>query len=364
MVNPNSNSYGREAVESDGNTGTDWPIIAEENRANWSTLTEDQESDWSALEQVESLQNKGTEKRTIIKNLDDLYAKLKENPDDIDSEEADRIETTLRNLPTDFWEDRAFVSALVEKLDQFSEDVTIKAYNLIAYGMPITTIIDNPDYYNDMVNNEQFCNELEEGAISSFYDAMSSTEEGKAKFQQDFIESGAVANKIDSELYYLSNEFGSREDIIADLKVAKMFGLTLLDKGKTVFESYHHALPQEVTTKKREHGRHLMEDLYSNDLFDGKELASMYEFILSQSEGLDSAIGEGIIDQALERNIELESDNADVKYWHKLSQEKGENKLAVFLDTNHGRSRNHFGIIGMQERGERELAELRQREYD
>ena len=213
---------------------------------------------------------------------------------------------------------REFIDSIKEKV---GEDVA--AYELMDLGMPAKFILENEDYYNEMIEagSSSYYDILPPGAFSEFYYAMQTTEDDKSKFQKDFIESGLAQKHVSGIL--LDLKYGKHDDsIIADLKIAKSFGMSMLSG-----DLYANGEEQQ----REQVGRDLANFLNDNGLLDGKDVASVYEKILSG--GFFRIEEFGIIDVAIKEGIEIETDDPDAEYWHSLSlqQKSKENMLHKFV---------------------------------
>ena len=111
---------------------------------------------------------------------------------------------------------REFIDSIKEKVGENGENVM--AYEFMEFGMPTKFILENEDYYNEMMEDEFVY--LPPGTFSDFYYAMQATEGDKSKFQKDFIESGIAQKCVKSDINEILR--GQHDDsIITDLKIAK-----------------------------------------------------------------------------------------------------------------------------------------------
>lgn len=214
---------------------------------------------------------------------------------------------------------REFIDSIKEKV---GEDVA--AYELMVFGMPAKFILENEDYYNEMIEagSSSYYDILPPGAFSEFYCAMQTTEDDKSKFQKDFIESGLAQKYVSNGIRQILQHGKHDDSIIADLKIAKSFGISMLSGN----------LNTNGEEQQREQaGRDLANFLNDNGLLDGKDVASVYEKVLSG--GFFQIEEFGIINVAIKEGIEIETDDPDAEYWHSLSlqQKSKENMLHKFV---------------------------------
>lgn len=206
--------------------------------------------------------------------------------------------------------------------EKFGKDVP--AYPLMDFGMPAKFILENEDYYNEMIEDyhSNGAIDLPPGAFSEFYYAMQTTEGGKVKFQKDFIESGFAQTIANARIESILQRNQHDDPTITDLKIIKSSGITLL--GQCFNFPYLDSVEQEQQV-----GQNFAIFLNDNGLLDGKEVASVYEGVLSGRGSGDGGLG--IINVAVKEGIEIQDDNSDAKYWHNLSLQQNENMLRNFF---------------------------------
>ena len=201
--------------------------------------------------------------------------------------------------------------------EKYGEDVA--AYELMEFGMPAKFILENEDYYNEVIEDGAI--NLPPGAFSEFYYAMQTTEGGKVKFRKDFIESGFAQTVADARIRSILQRDQYDDPTITDLKIIKSSGITLLGQSFYLFLNS----PLASAEQNRQVGQNLANFLNDNGLLDGKEAAGVYERVLSGWGLVDGELG--IIDVAVKEGIEIQEDNSDAKYWHNLSLQQNENML-------------------------------------
>ena len=215
---------------------------------------------------------------------------------------------------------REFIDSIKEKV---GEDVA--AYELMEFGMPAKFILENEDYYSEMIEDGSGGGyfSLPPGTFSDFYYAMQATEDDKSKFQKDFIESGLAQKYVSNDIRQILQHGQHDDSIIADLKIAKSFGMSMLNENL-----YTNGEKQE----REQAGQDLANFLNDNGLLDGKDVASVYEKILSR--GFFQIEEFGIINVAIKEGIEIETDDPNAEYWHSLSlqQKSKENMLHKFVN--------------------------------
>lgn len=263
--------------------------------------------------------------------------------DSVDFENADtegqptqeEILASIRDKTNGLWSSRDFIEAIREKTAQkFGESSTVA---LMCLGMPAEVVVQNQDYYNEVVNDEYFGGMLSSlsGTFSDFYHVMSATEDGINRFKKDFIESGLAKENASAIINNYIKDDSCSESELMDLAVAKSCGINLLDGIRQphihIDSTWRVRSLEKMDENNQTAGQRLANFLYDHDLVDGKDLHVVY----SKALGEDSSdtIEQGVIDVAIKRDSAVESDDPDINYWSQLSLQNGKNMIADFLKT-------------------------------
>jgi len=251
--------------------------------------------------------------------------------DDYDDARKD-LEIFFRDGLEGYWSDRKFVEYLLDRLTEcMGSEERIPAYALLEGGMPVEVIVNNEDYYDEMVQ-DGFDMAFIKGNLHEFYNAMSTTGEGWAKFQKDFVESGVVSRFASDEIKSIIAEEDVDENDLADLAIVKKCGLRIIESPiiyKPFYETGQARTLSEQRQLDRAAGQRLMRVLYENNLFDEGDLACVYKHVLAVN--TFSQVEDGIIDAAIDCGMKVDSDDVDSNYWHEVSLQKGQNMVARFL---------------------------------
>lgn len=230
---------------------------------------------------------------------------------------------------------REFIDSIKEKVDE-----NVMVYEFMGFGMPAKFILENEDYYNEMIEagSSSHYGILPPGAFSEFYYAMQTTEDDKSKFRKDFIESGFAQTIANARIESILQRDQHDDSTITDLKIAKSFGIGLLNEKLHYYFSPSEsiALKGPLSTQReqqfsRRAGQDLANFLNDNGLLDGKDVANVYERVLSTRFFNNEEFG--IIDVAIKEGIEIGADNPDAEYWHNLSLQQNENMLRKFTSS-------------------------------
>ena len=294
----------------------------------------------------------------IAQKLDDEYAKTQEAPEQngenyinnssLNEQQKQAIEYLLNsynNESGDF--DRAIEVFKEKSKDLWSRDYALRivedfshgeveeaeAWGLIEFGMPMQIVIENPDFYNKMLEQHT---RIGKGYFAKIYEEMFKTEDGQKKFKEDFINSGIYAKIACSRVLDIYNHSQVDEGAIKDLKVLKDMGIRIFD-GFSNYDFYSPGRLPDPDSRK-EDAKKITKELIENKIFDSAEYTKIVQDVIdkiSNHERFDKEIELNIITAAQESGIDPEPDSSEaVKYWDEISKKTGRNILEVF-DSRH-----------------------------
>lgn len=263
-------------------------VHASSDNEQWETLTAlaDKMGEPDTLSSEEDLE---TQRQELLNSLATIN-------DDMTDEEQQAFEASWE-APKDkeLWS-KGFVEDIKRVIYEKSGD-DLKAYELMELGMPVELILENKDYYNEMIEDGSSCvSYFPSGAFNDLYHAMQDTEDDKSKFQKDFIESGLAQEYANRRIEQILQFERCDDSTIEDLKIIKSFGVGLLGGDLTY---YNYGESSRSKEGQRRAGRNLAIFLDENGILDGRDVAGVYEKALLSSYSWDEIFG--IIDVAVKK---------------------------------------------------------------
>ena len=186
------------------------------------------------------------------------------------------------------------------------------AWELLEVGMPAKIILENEDFYQEMITNGSL--PRESGSISQFYESMSKTKEGAEKFQHDFIESGFCEDNLSYIVQQAYDQGSIDETTLSDLKALRQYGVGPFSVG----------IPSYSTESKPQGFYQVTKQLTQENLLDGVDYSAIIENTLNHSNSEQYQL---MMDAAAESGIEVQSDDKDIEYWGHLSSDSRENMI-------------------------------------
>ena len=191
------------------------------------------------------------------------------------------------------------------------------------YDMPVSIVLENKDLYDGMVASRE---RIGSGKLSEIYQTMSRTEEGKEKFQHDFIESHRYREDLVSGINSIYANEPFNEGTMSDLKLLKQYGVCMFE-GNDCWQ-----VPS-YDKRGRERAVAGTEFLIQNHLFSGSEYGKVINDILLEPNRA-SRHNFDIMTIASKSGITPKGKNPDVEYWGNVYAKSGENKLKTLLEGN------------------------------
>lgn len=226
----------------------------------------------------------------------------------------------------DFWENQAFVRKFLNSFEERYPD--FKPHCLLSFGMPATVILSDPEYYDEMVNDEDFSQWFKDGNLHDFYQTMSLTDEGKERFRKDFVESGVTSSISKQSIDAIAEGEELSEDALTDLEVIKASGSNLFEGVSLKRRISHSERLRDMNGNDRKTGKKIAEGLLKYGLLGGEEIAEIYS---RELKGERYFVGVGILDVAVENRIAAKSENSDINYWSQLTLDSGRNMVGEFV---------------------------------
>ncbi len=191
------------------------------------------------------------------------------------------------------------------------------------YDMPMSIVLENKDFYKGMVLSFE---RIGNGKLSEIYQVMSQTEEGKEKFQHDFIESHRYRGDLVSGINSIYANEPFNEGTMSDLKLLKQYDVCM-------FEGNDCWRVPSYDKQGRERAVAGTEFLIQNHLFGGSEYSEVInDILLKPNQAMEGSFD--IMTIASESGITPKSENPDVEYWNNVFVGSGENKLKILIKGN------------------------------
>ena len=191
------------------------------------------------------------------------------------------------------------------------------------YDMPVSIVLENEAFYDGMVASRE---RIGSGKLSEIYQTMSRTEEGKEKFQHDFIESHRYREDLVSGINSIYANEPFNEGTMSDLKLLKQYDVCMFE-GNDCWQ-----VPS-YDKRGRERAVAGTEFLIQNHLFSGSEYGKVINDILLEPNQA-SRHNFDIMTIASKSGITPKGKNPDVEYWGNVYAKSGENKLKTLLEGN------------------------------
>lgn len=298
--------------------------------------------DITGWESVAALQNKMGElsgendqaRKELVEKLE-YFENL--SLSDIDDEGWEEWEELLRKVNAgEYWSDKE----IVDRMAKLGE---CKVYELCEAGMPVEIVLDDPEYYNEMVEDQQYRVSL--SVIGMFYESMVGNPEGEKKFREDLIDGKDFTNS----LYHSPNilEGQCDEGELNVLKALKRAGVSIADVAA-----------KSELNRNRESGGRFVNFLLDNQILDSEDIRQVYESALDSP----TKFRMGEIDAMLQAGVvmpEKDEGDDDAKYWYDISQRTGENELANFEDLKWQALGHHYHDTDYKDK-----AEILQEKFD
>ncbi len=207
------------------------------------------------------------------------------------------------------------------------------AWQLInAFDMPIRVIVENPDFYDKMLEQH---NRIGNGYLAKIYKEMAKTDDGQRKFKEDFIDNGNYAELARTRVLNILYELKIDNKELDDLKLLKEYGVCVFDDiaidGIRPMGLLIGQEEDEYKNKLKEVTRELIE----NKVFDDAEYSRITQKVI------DSALNHefvskdalSIVTTAQEYGLNPRPDSSEaVKYWDEISKKAGRNMLELFTN--------------------------------